>query len=344
MRVNRAEALRVLRLIKPGLARREIIEQTGACLFVDDRIITYNDEISVSAPFPVNLQGAVSASDLYEFFERTSATTVDITFDDERLYIRCGDLEADIKKTKEILLPLENIVLPGPNEWLNLPADFKKMLKQCLMVASKSWNKPILRCVHWYCNSLEATDNYRIIRCKIDVHLPEGPRILITRNTITELVKYNLVAFAFSNGWAHFKIENDAVFSCRVFEGRFPDLELAFSGDYVPIPFPSGRLADILDRSIQYAQNDSVDRPRVMISIVDSYLTVEAGKEGARFKETCKIAFRGSLKFYADPKMLKETLKMKFDKAGVGKKDERAIFIRFEKKDITYLMVFGIAP
>ena len=68
MKINKAELQTALEKVKPGLASRELIEQSTSFAFMGDRVVTYNDEISISHPVAgVDINGAVKAQALYDF-------------------------------------------------------------------------------------------------------------------------------------------------------------------------------------------------------------------------------------------------------------------------------------
>ena len=48
MKINKKELQEALERVKPGLASRELIEQSTSFAFMRDRVVTYNDEISIS--------------------------------------------------------------------------------------------------------------------------------------------------------------------------------------------------------------------------------------------------------------------------------------------------------
>lgn len=342
MMIDRKKALLKLRLTKPGLAKKEIVEQTGAYLFTHDRVCTYNDEIFMSAPLVVGWQGAVAAKKFYNALEGAPTPNVDVTADDERVVIRSGEMVAEIEKA-EIILPIQDVPQPGPGEWVSLTPDFKEKSKLTAGAASKNLSRPTLCCIHLRDNIIEATDNFRIIRCRTDVSLPEGLDLLIPKNSMSSLLKLSPTALAYANGWASFKAEDGVVFSCRVLNAAFPDIEPALTRAYEsPIYFPPDHLTGILDRAIRFRDNDSIGDPTVTISVIDNLLMVEAGQKGARFRETCKVAFHGKLKFYANPLFLKEALAMNFDKACFSKQG-KSIYMKFEKESIMHLLVLGNA-
>jgi len=342
MQFDRKEATRKLQQIKPGLAKREIVEQTGSYLFKHERASSYNDEIYMSAPFPVGFEGAVSAEKFSKALEGAPTATVDITADDERVFIRSGEMVVEIKKA-EIILPLENIPQHEPGDWVSLAPKFREKAKLATTVASKNLGRPALCGIHMRGDIIEATDNYRIVQCRTDVSLPEGLDLLIPKNSMSHLLKFDPIALAFANGWVSFQTKQDVVFSCRVLDAAFPDTEPAFTRIYESsINFASCNLTGILDRAIWFADDDFLGNPMVIISVIDNLLIVEAGQKQAKFRETCKVAFHGRLKFRANPLYLKEALAMNFDRACLSKQGT-SIYMKFEKKSVTYLVVFSNA-
>ena len=51
MKINRKELLDTLSIVSPGVSNKEMaIEQATTFAFLKDRVVTYNDEISISHP------------------------------------------------------------------------------------------------------------------------------------------------------------------------------------------------------------------------------------------------------------------------------------------------------
>ena len=50
MKINKQQFIEALELVKPGLAAKEIIEQSTSFVFRAGQVITYNDEVAVHAP------------------------------------------------------------------------------------------------------------------------------------------------------------------------------------------------------------------------------------------------------------------------------------------------------
>ena len=75
--MKRIDLLKALEIVKPGLASKEIIQQTTSFAFIEGRVVTFNDEISISHPVPdLDIQGAVQADELYKFLKKTKADEI----------------------------------------------------------------------------------------------------------------------------------------------------------------------------------------------------------------------------------------------------------------------------
>ena len=67
MKVNKEKLRQALEIVRPGLANKEVIEQATSFAFMDGRVVTYNDEISISHPVEgIEIEGAVKADQLYQ--------------------------------------------------------------------------------------------------------------------------------------------------------------------------------------------------------------------------------------------------------------------------------------
>jgi len=71
MNIQKEQLKKALETVKPGLAGKEIIEQSTSFAFMGDRVVTYNDEISISHPVEgLNLTGAIRAEELYQLLSK----------------------------------------------------------------------------------------------------------------------------------------------------------------------------------------------------------------------------------------------------------------------------------
>ena len=105
MKINKAELQRALEKVKPGLANRELVEQSTSFAFVRDRVITYNDEISISHPVTgLEVCGAVKAQALYEFLNKIRREEIDVEWEENQVVIRAGRAKARLVR-QEVSYP-----------------------------------------------------------------------------------------------------------------------------------------------------------------------------------------------------------------------------------------------
>ena len=67
MKLNKTDLQKALEIVKPGLANKEMIEHSTSFAFIGGRVVTYNDEISLSHPVEgLEIEGAIHAEELYK--------------------------------------------------------------------------------------------------------------------------------------------------------------------------------------------------------------------------------------------------------------------------------------
>jgi len=93
MKIKKAELQKALELVKPGLAGKELIEQSTSFAFMGNRVVTYNDEISMSVPLVegFNLTGAVKAEELYKLLTKLKGDEITLELTENEIQITCGN-------------------------------------------------------------------------------------------------------------------------------------------------------------------------------------------------------------------------------------------------------------
>jgi DNA polymerase III sliding clamp (beta) subunit (PCNA family) len=164
--------------------------------------------------------------------------------------------------------------------------------------------------LHWNNDILETSDNYAITRCTL-ASTHQGARcILIPRESASVLLKFDPTAFTWTGDWLHFKTKQNAVVSCRTFEGVFPDLSRCLSLEPKKfIEFPPNFLT-ILKRVSKITPKNDFLQKDAKISIGKGVLTicVRVG-DGGQFQESCPVDFKGTLTFNVDLIRLEQILK-----------------------------------
>jgi len=91
MKIKKDDLKRALEIVKPGLANKEIIEQSGSFAFIEGRVVTYNDEISVSHPIKdLEITGTIRAEELYKFLGKIKEEEIDVNCTESEIVLKCG--------------------------------------------------------------------------------------------------------------------------------------------------------------------------------------------------------------------------------------------------------------
>ncbi len=342
MKVNKLELLNALNKVRPGLASRELIEQSTSFAFVGNQVVTYNDEISISHPVPgMDVTGAVKAQALFGFLNKVKTDVIDMEWQDNQVIIKAGRAKAGLVFEAQVKLPLQEEI-GNINKWMALPDKFIEALKLCYPCTSKDMSRPIITCVHISDNIVEASDTFQIIRYTLPAKVPGVKSVLIPANSIRELIRYAIIEMAVSGSWVHFRTEDGTIFSTRTIEGVFPDTTpfLEINGDEFLFP---DTMKGALDKASIFSRNDLTpgEIPTVSIQVTDARITVIAKNDHGWFEEKLKSSFQGrSFTFFIGIEFLitlfdrLQTCIISQDKIGFsGKNWQHIISIQSEERE-----------
>lgn len=299
------ELLKALEWVKPGLANKEIIEQSTSFAFMGDRIVTYNDRVSISAHVPgLDLYGAIKAEELYKFLGRLKREEIELEMKDNQVHLKSGKAKAGINIHQKITLPIESNL--DDIEWTVLPDDFGDALSLTYPACTKDMAKPKLLGVNVRGDGIiEASDTYQItqydLQCEIDTE-----DFLILGTVVRDLCKYGVRKMGKSVGWRHFMTGNDRViFSSRIFFDSFPDTSAWLADRGTDIILPKN-LKESLELSSIFSKSAVEADDMIEIVIENKELIVRAENEnGSWFEEPLKIRYDGDpIKFSITPAFL----------------------------------------
>ena len=309
MKVSKAELQKALETVKPGLASKELVEQTTSFAFVDGRVITYNDEISISCPVEgLNIEGAIKAEELYKFLSRAPSDELEVEIAETEIIIRSGRAKASLTIQSEIILPLEEV--EQNYDWKKLPEGFIKAMEFVHFSCGKDMTRPVLSAVHVKKDGvMEACDSYRVTSYSIGKKIG-GDEFVIPIHSAKALFRFPVVEISAGIGWIHFRSANGAVFSARILAEKYPSIDsvLDVEGGEEFI-FPED-IVEILSRADVFTGEEFESDKSVEISVEGRKVFVRAGTVGARFEEWTKRAGGESeFKFSVHPKFLGDMLK-----------------------------------
>lgn len=309
MNISKKELQAALEIVKPGLANKELIQQATSFAFIKGRVVTYNDEVSISHPVSGldDFEGAVKADEFYKILNKLKEDDVEITLQESELILKSGRAKAGLTIQSEIKLPLDEDI-SEKGKWKDIPENFIKFLGFAASSCSKEMATPLLTAVH--CNKsgvIEASDNYRVTHCLLEEDLPVQTFLLPASSAVT-VVRLCPTQIAEGRGWIHFKTEEDTILSCRVLDEDYPDTAgiLNVQGELITLPTS---LEDSLDKAGVFAKRDQLTDETVEISLENRRLTITSRSETGWFEESINIKYdKEPLSFFITPYLLKGIL------------------------------------
>lgn len=334
MKVKRSDFLSALRKVKPGLASSESIEQSTSFVFRDGRVITYNDEIAVSAALDLGgIEGAVGANELVALLTKSKDEEVTVTAEDKELRIKGPKLSAGITMEAEINLPILSF---EPKEgFYVLPDAFLDGLRVCIFSAASESVSPVLSNIHMKGSFVESCDNFRLTR--FDLKEDSEDDCLIPAVAAAHLIQTSVSEYGEEGGWMFFREEKtDLVFACRIYNDEFPALDAFLELDKPSEVKLPKELSEVLDRSGIFASTDEKSaQDLVDVNISDNWIKVRSQNARGWVEEKIRAKTKDAdFIFSVNPSILQAILKIT-DKA---KLTDRSI--HFEAADFTHVVTF----
>jgi hypothetical protein len=308
MIVNKEELQKALEIVKPGLANKEQIEQSTSFAFIKGRVITYNDEISISHPVPgLEVEGAILAENLYKFLTKIKKEEITLELAGNEILLTSEKAKAGLLLQTEIKLPLDEEV-SQKGKWYPLPVHLVPGLAFCMTVCSRDMSRPVLTCIHVNkAGYLEASDSYRIVRYQIEEEMPIET-FLIPAMAAVEVVKLKPVKITGGKGWVHFKNENNTILSCRIYEEKYPTTKGFYTNEGVRVILPK-TTEEMLARAQVFSKREHVLDEWISVTIENHVFKIESRSDTGWFNETSKIKFEGDvINFDITPYLLKGIL------------------------------------
>lgn len=309
MIIEREKLLSILQAVAPGLSKEENIEQSPFFVFTKGRVFTFNDEVAVSHPISFKLEGAVMAEPLFKLLSRTTAKELEVEVVEGEFRMKAKRVSAGIPMEAEIRLPIKELGLDGisDGEWDPLPAEFRKATEMALMTVSRDQSKPILLNVHVSVNIIESSDNFRITRYDLPCNNLKG--WLIPEAAARKLLSFNVVKYALTEGWAHYKTPDGVTFSHRVFKAIYPNLEPFTNVTGVNIKLPDTS-KDALERAGIFTDSKDSSGDLVKVTLKDGRMFIEAQGPHGWFREKMKLeGYEGEpVQFHVRPDFLRQSI------------------------------------
>ena len=305
------ELLELLVSLEPGLASKEILEQTKCFIFTQGWVCTYNDRIMVQRPLPFDFDGdcAVNAGELLKLLSAMPEQALTLEFTDSHLCVNGRRSKTKVPLQLEIQLPVNEIQLPEQYE--DLPGNFKEALNFCLFSCAKDMTFPVLTCLCVDGRQVVSSDNVRATQISLSEDMPLEEPILLPYYVVQQLVHYSIMGIGVDRDWIHFLCAEDVVFSSRVVEGEYPDVKELFKEKKSMRTFtlPEEQIVPALERAQIFSKVDiSVDE-HVSIRISDGFLFITGQGDKGEHQERIKLKDKGcEVSFGIHPSFLRQII------------------------------------
>lgn len=315
MEVNKRQLELALEIVKPGLASKEIIEQATSFAFVEGRVVTYNDAISISHPVPgLQIEGAIPAENLYKLLskikvskEEENEKNLNIEIKDNELILSKGKMKAGFTLQTEIKLPIKEEIITV-SKWYDLPEGFTEALDLSLASCGRDMSNPVLCNVHIAEEGfIEGSDSFQLTRGTLGSDMPVKS-FLIPASSAVDVVRLEPTKIAEGKGWIHFENADETIISCRVVEDKYPPTEhlLNITGHKIILP---DVILDVLGRAGIIAKRDHEIEETIKVEIGDKKLRITTEADNSWYAEEININFKEHLIFSVTPYLLKSILK-----------------------------------
>jgi hypothetical protein len=348
MEINRNILIGLVKNLRPGIADKEIIEQSTHIIFNQDCICSYNDEIFVSIPLDCKFSGTVDADLLLRIVSKFEEEQIKVEVNPNKNKL---DIYGDINSAS-IALVIDSTIFAHIAEvrkdyekadWKTLPKDFQAALEMCSFSASKDRTQGALCCLRIEGEDILSTDKFRIGWYVMESSI--NKKFLLEADHALQLSRYSILTeFWTGKSWAHFRSKEGMVLSCRTIEppDESIDLKPFFdpSPDAVRIKLPSdlikrAELAGVLsegptvfDRSIEMKFEEDT---------VTCLSRSEKGEIESKSKLEKSVPFK--LSFQISPDLLIDILKFVSSTVIFNKIDEEKGKVIFRTRSFSHCMM-----
>jgi DNA polymerase III sliding clamp (beta) subunit (PCNA family) len=307
MKLDKEKLTEALNLVKPGLASKELIEQSTSFAFMDGKVVTYNDEISLSHPVEgLEIEGAIKANEFYQFVSKVKGDEIAAVTTDNEIIFKSGRTKAGFTLQKEIKLPLDEVNEKG--KWKKLPEHFCQFLSLAAGACGRDLTEAIMTCVCVQQDGyLIGSDRQKIMRCKLVEEL-DVDTFLIPASSALEVVSLQPDKIAESKGWVHFKTKQGTILSCRIFEDEYPEVDELMKVEGIMLTLPD-RIEEMLEQASVFAKRAFILDETVDIKIAKGKFRLSAKSETGWFKDTDKIDTDEEIGFSITPYLLQDIMK-----------------------------------
>lgn len=289
--VDREQLLKEMESVSAGLSPREIIEQSSCVVFRGGYAYTYNEEVACCQKTCLNIQGAVLADKLLSLLRKLTDKIIQVevrkrTKGGRELRIKGkGRWAAGFPIDKNILLPIDAI--KKPKKWKLVAENFSDAVGFVGACVGKDETQFHLTCIHLHPKWVEACDNFRAARFKLNTGLKKS--ILVRKEALKYVTSFGMTEFGLTKSWIHFKNSNGLILSCRLFIEEYPSLSEILNVKGTKTSLPKG-LIQATEKASLFADIDGEEN-NVIINLKPGKVTVVGQSIHGWYRRTEKIRY-----------------------------------------------------
>lgn len=302
LRINREQLINELQMVRGGVSAREFIEQSSCFVFMDGRVLTFNDEVACRKKTCLNgIEGAVQAQHLLEILDRIPDDELEVEGGDNgELLFRGKRKEFGVVMDSEIHLPIDKVEVP--TEWKELSPEFTEAVGLVQHCVSTDENKFMLTCIHISEKWIEACDNLQLMRCRMDTGIQGS--VLVRGTSLQNITQLAMSKIALTKSWIHFRNKSGLTYSCRRYSEEYPMMGKVLKIEGHPVVIPRG-LAEAAERAAVFAA-DKAEDALVSVMVKPGMLRIRGDGISGWYKETKKTTYEGPrIEFVISPELLK---------------------------------------
>ncbi len=299
MNIIRKDLLNALKICMPGVETgNTILEGADTFIFKDGFIYSYNDNISIAAPYstvdskdrPCYLVGAVKAKEFFELISRIKADNIKIIIKDNKWIIKNESIRVELTVLENSLMERIEKINAAP-KWSKLPERFFDGLSLCYFNSNKNSIPGI------YCEKsiMTSTDEIRINWYLLGEAISEP--FWISDNSAKELLKMpDIEKYCISKAWVHFQSKNKAIFSCKKLAGDYPlkmvskiVTDNSLTKNDISLNLPK-ELPEAIDRAAALAMSTDSESPNsVKLTFYDDHIEIYSERPNGKYSEKVKL-------------------------------------------------------
>jgi DNA polymerase III sliding clamp (beta) subunit (PCNA family) len=319
MEINKAELMRILESVRPGLASRQTHEQATHFIFTGRDVATFNDRLCITYPYRSDFKCSVKAEDFYKWLSIIDGEDMDMSLEDNAVIATSENHEAGFSCSLDDNHRVEKFIRrrnhDAKGEFDKLPEEFLEGINLCMFSCSSDISRSAMNCVYIEGKDLMSSDGMRLSWFTMS---KEMPSCLIRARDLAELVKFPITQYLLTDKWAHFNTDEGVMFSAKLIIGSYADRRPYFKKAHeqetkTEIEFPKESIQKSLNATeIMVEEADMVDK-HIRVEVEPDSIILSAqrskGMSTGWTRSRIEIEYEGSpIEFKINPKFLHQIL------------------------------------